>query len=332
MTSHLSQIDPAIARTHELVEKLQRPEQEALWLNPPALLSSTGAPTSRVWQPHYSGYSGLARRGWKALEPTSEQRWGRVVLYASKHKEENWALLDAANDLLRPDGSLLFAVPNDYGSKSYEAGLKERGRLVDYDSARKSRVYRLRQQPATAVPLEQPQRNSAGFWSCPGLFSWNAVDRGSALLAEALEGQALSGPVADLGAGWGYLSSTLDPKLELHLFETDRRGLDCAALNLEGRRAAYHWCDLTDTERWPEGAPTSVGTVVTNPPFHAGKKEETALGQLFARLAHRLLGKGGALWLVGNTHLAYPRLLATLYRSVEVRAQRDGFTVVKAVK
>lgn len=325
-------VDPAIARTHELIEKLQPIGQKALWLNPPALLPSEGHPDSRLWQPHFNDHHTLRLRGWKDLERDASGLWDRIVLYASKHKEENWELLDAANSLLSPEGSILFGVPNDYGSKSYQAGLENRGRLLSYESARKSRVYRLKGAPAAALPLEQPRLTPGGFWSSPGLFSWSAVDRGSALLAQALQEQPLSGPVADLGAGWGYLASTLNPKLELHLFETDRRGLDCARRNLEDRRVGYHWCDLSDTDSWPEGAPSSVATVITNPPFHTGKKEETALGQLFARLAHRLLPKGGALWLVGNSHLAYPRLLATLYSSVEVRAQRDGFTVVRAVK
>jgi 16S rRNA (guanine1207-N2)-methyltransferase len=255
-----------------------------------------------------------------------------VVLYGSKHKEENWELLEAANGLLAEGGRWLFVVPNDYGSKSYQSRLQEQGRLVSYESGRKSRLYRLARVAGPEAALQRLQRNQVGYWSCPGLFSWNAVDRGSALLAEALRGETLQGPVGDLGAGWGYLACALDPSLPLHLFESDRRALAAARLNLEGRNLATYWCDLSDTESWPEGAPTSLGTVISNPPFHTGKRQEAALGQLFARLAHRLLPKGGVLWLVGNTHLGYPKLLATLYSAVEVRVQKDGFTVIRAVK
>ena len=323
--------DPAIARAHELVEKHTPRADATLWLNPPACLGAPPTTGSRLWQPHYPQHRDLGGRGW--LESKGEERWPEIVLYASKHKEENWSLLESANTRLRPDGTILFAVPNDYGSKSYESRLAEQGRLVGYVSGRKSRLYTLRATASdSSPPLENLVRNEAGFWSCPGLFSWREIDRGSAMLAQALEGESLIDPVADLGAGWGYLSSTLDPKLELHLLDSDRRGLDCAALNLEGRRARMHWCDLSQAGCWPSTAPTSVGTVISNPPFHAGKKEETALGREFAKVAWNALPRNGCYWMVGNTHLAYQRLLAALFRSVEVKAQGAGFTVVKAVK
>ena len=46
------------------------------------------------------------------------------------------------------------------------------------------------------------------FLSRPGVFAWNRVDAGSALLAEHLPGD-LRGSAADLGAGWGFLADAL---------------------------------------------------------------------------------------------------------------------------
>ena len=323
--------DPPVERAHELVQKHWPETSRTLWLNPPAALATAPRQEEwRYWQPHFPQHAALRAQGWKELE--NESAWDRVVLYASKHKDENWSLLAAANHLLSPAGQLLFAVPNDYGSKSYQKGLESL--TVDYQSARKSRLYKLRRGPIGEEPLSlEPLRlMDHGLWSCPGLFSWAEVDRGSELLAEAMRQEKLKGPVADLGAGWGYLASTLDDKLTVHLFESDRRGLACASRNLAGRKASTHWCDLSDTESWPAGAPTSFASVICNPPFHSGQRQQASLGQLFARLAHRLLPQGGALWLVGNTHLGYPRLLASLFSSVEVKQQKDGFSVVKAVK
>lgn len=323
--------DPALIRAHELVDKHLPTEEASLWLNPPACLPAPGGKSWRFWQPHFPQHRSLTARGW--LECREAGPWPAIVLYASKHKEENWAMLESANAQLHPEGEVLFVVPNEYGSKSYEAGLRERGRLSGYESGRKSRLYRLKQTlPAVTTSLEEPRRNEAGYWSAPGLFSWRSVDRGSALLGEALSKEAPQGPVGDLGAGWGYLSTTLPSRLELHLFESDRRGLECAARNLEGRRVSLHWCDLSEEGRWPTGAPSRLATVISNPPFHTGKKEEIALGRAFAHAAWNVLPRGGAYWMVGNTHLAYPRLLAALFDSVEVKAQGGGFTVVKALK
>lgn len=325
-------VDPPIARAHELVTKFVGGELATLWLNPPGELLGAPPAQTRFWQPHFSANRSLRQRGWEELELDSPLLWSRIVLYASKHKEETARLIAAARSRLKPDGVAFFAAPNDYGGKSYERPLKDSGALVSYENGRKSRLYRLAPSPASLPlpPLERPERRGDGYWTSPGLFSWSGVDAGSALLAEVLQEHPLAGKVADLGAGWGYLSSKIEGKTELHLFESDRRGLDCARGNLKGRNASFHWCDLSDLSSWPEQAPTRFDHVITNPPFHTGQREETGLGQLFARLAHRLLERGGTLWLVGNAHLGYPRLLGTLYREIEVKAQARGFCVVKA--
>lgn len=325
--------DPILTRAHELVAKHHPPQQPALWLNPPSCLGPEAHPEARFWHPHFPQHRRLLSERLQPWNPAQTARWPRIILYASKHKEENWHLLQSAGSLLEEDGRLLFVVPNEYGSKSYQQRLEQERLLLEYHSGRKSRLYILRSGGLSPLrPLEELQQNSSGYWSTPGLFSANQPDRGSLLLAEALQKESLQGPVSDLGAGWGYLGTRLCPALPLHLFESDRRGLAAARRNLEGRKLFTYWCDLADTESWPDGAPTSYGTVISNPPFHQGRKEDTALGQLFARLAHRLLPSGGAYWMVGNSHLGYAKLLATLFTTVEVRDQRDGFTVIKANK
>ncbi len=326
--------DPAVARAHELLEKFPPRALNTLWLAPPAACLGAPPEGSRFWQPHFADHTDLQGRGWESLDESEHSLWPQIVLYASKHKEETNTLLRAARTRLAEDGVLLFLVPNDYGGKSFEKALHESGALLSYENGRKSRLYRLGRGDLSSSTwdLNSLSQRPHGYVTAPGLFSWSSVDSGSALLTTVLEKESLSGPVADLGAGWGYLASQLSPHTTVHLFESDRRGLAAAVQNLQGRPAHFHWCDLTDLNRWPDGAPTRFSNVVTNPPFHSGQREETALGRLFARLAHRLLAPGGALWLVGNTHLAYPRLLATLFEQVEIKAQARGFTVVKATR
>ena len=50
-----------------------------------------------------------------------------------------------------------------------------------------------------------PRPNAEGFLTAPGMFSPEHADPGSRRLAAALAGR-LSGRVADLGAGWGWLA------------------------------------------------------------------------------------------------------------------------------
>ena len=50
-----------------------------------------------------------------------------------------------------------------------------------------------------------PRRNAEGFLTAPGMFSPDQADPGSRRLAAAFAGR-LTGRVADLGAGWGWLA------------------------------------------------------------------------------------------------------------------------------
>jgi 16S rRNA (guanine1207-N2)-methyltransferase len=59
----------------------------------------------------------------------------------------------------------------------------------------------------------------------------------------------LKGRVADLGAGWGYLSGEILAEQEgiahLDLIEADHDMLEAARANVDDPRAAFHWADVT---------------------------------------------------------------------------------------
>jgi 16S rRNA (guanine1207-N2)-methyltransferase len=158
-----------------------------------------------------------------------------------------------------------------------------------------------------------PSRNADGFLTVPGLFSADGVDRGSALLAAALPA-TLPRVIVDLGAGWGYLARAVLDRAgveTVHLVEAEADALDCARVNVTDPRARFHWADAA-TFRLP--APADA--VVCNPPFHAGRDADPALGIAFLRAAAAMLGREGTLWLVANRHLPYRPVLETLFREV----------------
>lgn len=166
-----------------------------------------------------------------------------------------------------------------------------------------------------------------GFRTLPGVFSADGVDRGSALLAAALPEQ-IKGKVADLGAGWGYLSRVIlsrDGVKELHLVEAEAEALDCARVNIDDPRARFHWADAT---AWK--APAALDAVVMNPPFHIGRDADPQLGIAFLAAAARLLHPQGVLWLVANRHLPYDRALTTLFREVQDIGGDAAFRLIRA--
>lgn len=178
---------------------------------------------------------------------------------------------------------------------------------------------------AEAAPRHLPD----GFETVAGVFSADGVDRGSALLAEALPAK-LSPRVVDLGAGWGYLAAqilTREGVRELDLVEAEQAALDCARRNITDPRARFHWADATRFK--PAGA---VDAVVCNPPFHASRVADPGLGAAFIRAAAGMLTASGTLWLVANRHLPYEKVLHESFREVEEVGGDAGFKIYRAAR
>lgn len=175
----------------------------------------------------------------------------------------------------------------------------------------------------------RPRRNRDGFVTEPGLFSADGVDPGSAALAAVLPGR-LSGRVADLGAGWGWLAAAAlagNPGITaIDLHEADGRALDAARTNVADPRARFHWSDVTRLGR----GDGPVDAVITNPPFHQGRAAEPALGQAFIAAAARLLKPSGRLFLVANRRLPYEAALAAAFTDVERVSDDGSFKVLAA--
>ena len=170
------------------------------------------------------------------------------------------------------------------------------------------------------------------YETAPGMFSADGPDLGSRLLVETFDNQ-ISGKVADLGAGWGYLSSELIPQSNVQtidLFEADYTSLEAAKKNVVPDQhidVGFHWCDVVN-----ENIAGSYDWVVMNPPFHNGTKANIDLGRGFIKTAATILNKGGQLLMVANTHLPYEQTLKKHFRSFRQVDQRDGFKILEAIR
>ena len=168
-----------------------------------------------------------------------------------------------------------------------------------------------------------------GFQTLPGIFSADGPDRGSVLLAATLPAK-LSGKVADLGAGWGYLAAEILKRpgvKRLDLVEAEADALTCARVNITDPRAQFHWADATT---WRPD--TLLDAVVMNPPFHTGRVADPALGAAFIRAARRMLAPDGSLWVVANRHLPYDPVLNDCFLDVREVAGDSRFRVIHATR
>jgi 16S rRNA (guanine1207-N2)-methyltransferase len=65
-----------------------------------------------------------------------------------------------------------------------------------------------------------------------------------------------------------------------------------------------------------------------NPPFHAGRRPDPALGRAFVAAAGRMLTRRGELWMVANRHLPYEHALPQAF--AEIR-EIEGDTAYKVI-
>ncbi len=252
--------------------------------------------------------------------------------------------LALAHDHLAPGGLLMAAQHNDAGSKRCEQHLREVAGGAESLSKHHSRVFwatKDETKPWKADLLERWRQGAAmrrildgRFWSRPGLFSWDRIDGGSALLVQHLP-LTLAGDVADLGCGWGFLSDHLLRNCHdidsLDIYDADGDCFECARRNLglipTRVKAKPRWHDVTTgLER------VQYDAIVMNPPFHEGKDADPLIGMKFIAAAAQALRSDGQLWLVANRQLPYENLLTETFANVEKIVETGGYKVLQATQ
>jgi 16S rRNA (guanine1207-N2)-methyltransferase len=264
----------------------------------------------------------------------------RVLVLSPRQRTESRALLARAVSQAMPGGVVLAAAANNEGARSMQDDLARLAGPVQALSKHHCRVCWTaplgegvdRALLEQWLALDAPRRIADGrFLSRPGLFAWDRIDAASALLASCLPAD-LAGRCADLGAGFGYLSSEVLARCPgvtaIDLYEAEARALALARDNLACARVpvGLHWHDVTT------GLPQAYDAIVSNPPFHQGRADEPALGLGFIAAAAAALRPGGRLWLVANRHLPYEAALSSGFTHVRTVREDAGFKVIEAVK
>jgi 16S rRNA (guanine1207-N2)-methyltransferase len=273
--------------------------------------------------------------GAASLEALAAGSVQTLVMLAPPGALERRYVLAQALRALAPGGVLTALAPKDRGGARLRKELEAFGCVVAENAKAHHRICDCAR-PAAPTGLDAaiagggPQMIApSGLWSQPGVFSWDRIDPGSALLAEHLP--CLSGKGADLGCGFGVLARAAlasTAVTAITLIDIDRRAVEAARRNVNDPRAILLWADVTGGE----AALSGLDFVVMNPPFHDGGREDRSVGQGFIRKAASALRKGGVLWMVANRHLPYEAVLGDLFAAVVVKADRAGYKLFEARK
>ncbi len=309
---------------------LALPEGEILVFRPAAGADLTALPRERTrirhgFRPDIDWWEG---QGY-TVETASEGRGADVaVVYLPRSKPLARALVaEAARTapLVIVDGQKTDGVDSLFREMRARLGdltsiTRAHGRLFWFDPAKVD----LSDWEAPA-----PAAVEGGFVTQWGTFSSDGPDRGSQLLAQALP-KKLPGRMADLGAGWGYLSAAVlarDGVKNIALVEAEQLSLDCARRNIDDPRATFHWADVTRFK--PDGV---YDGIVCNPPFHTGRAADPSLGRAFIAAAARMLTPSGQLWMVANRHLPYEAALRETFRNVDEIGGDPAFKIFHAAR
>lgn len=268
------------------------------------------------------------------LEDVAEGSVDEIMIYAPPGVLERRYTLALALRALKTGGRLDVMAPKDKGGSRLKKELQAFGVEVG-ESAKAHHRRCVVVKPAALSGLEEAIAAGAPrlvpgleAWSQPGVFAWDRIDPGSALLAQHLP--PLKGVGIDLGCGYGALSvvTLRSPAVTaLKLIDLDRRAVEAARRNVDDPRASFEQTDARLIEDSGD-----LDFVVSNPPFHDGGAEDRRLGQAFVRKAAGLLKKGGVAWIVANRHLPYEAELNDAFKRVRMVADASGYKLFEAVK
>jgi len=266
--------------------------------------------------------------GW--WRPPSDRGWARVGAELA-----GWARA------LTATGRLVAVWHKDEGAKRAERLAAERfGGVAVVNRSGGWRVVELTQ-PAPEVAVAEPWHTWEGpdgaMRTLVGTFAADRLDAGTAALLTALAQPAAAGELAgarvlDLGCGSGVLARRAlgSGAAEVLALDDDLAAVRSTRAALTGApRARVVWSDLT------LDVPDACGfdVVLTNPPFHVGRRVVAALSEGFVAAAQVALRPGGRLWLVANEALPFARLLADWHAVRELTPGGVGaYRVFSAVR
>ncbi|MFY0633954.1 MAG: class I SAM-dependent methyltransferase [Vannielia sp.] len=257
---------------------------------------------------YFPDHTAWTARGY-AVEREPSGDYAGAIVFVPRAKALARDLLAQAMAL---GGPVLVDGAKTDGAESLWKAARKQGEVSAAFSKSHGKVFAVTGGDFSEWRLPAVSRAAEGWKTAPGVFSAEGPDPGSVLLADALPAQ-MKGRVADLGAGWGFLSAAVlerEGVEAVELIEAEWAALEAARANLSDPRAEFTWGDAMVP------LAEKVDHIVMNPPFHPSRTADPAMGASFIEAAAASLKPSGRLWMVSNRHLPYEAALAASFGEV----------------
>lgn len=293
---------------------------------------------------------GLEQRGWHvALSDYETSSWAEqsvpaIFLRIPKEKAQAHFLINSARRLLQNGGHLYLAGQKQEGIKGFieRAATLANTKAETWKSDKNTWAAEICFQDNRDAPLLDdkgyPQLRATAqdaffhFYSKPGIFGWDKIDQGSALLVEHLptlvEAHLTTDTrILDLGCGYGYLALHAARLFNATVTATDNNitAIQACQQNASHYHYAVHCkvddCAASITERF--------NLVICNPPFHSGFGVQNDLTDRFLASAAQHLTADGCAVFVTNLHIPIERKAAAYFKQCDTPVTTQHFKLVR---
>jgi 16S rRNA (guanine1207-N2)-methyltransferase len=161
--------------------------------------------------------------------------------------------------------------------------------------------------------------------SLPGVFSTGKLDAGTKLLLDTIPYTAKN--VLDIGCGAGVIGTIYkkkSPESDVTMSDVSPLAVEATKKTVEKNKIETKVL-LSDVFSKVSG---EYDLMLVNPPFHKGVGTDYSFIEIFARDARKHLVRGGAIYLVCNSFLAYEKKLELAGWSVSVAIDNNSFKVL----
>lgn len=262
-----------------------------------------------------------------------DTKFDHIFLRIVKSTQHSLALIAHALNCLTPKGTLWITGATDEGIKGLSSKLSRSGIETTVIATGSScRILEVSKKTSLQVPDYHVIPSYYSFLqdelivhTVPGIFSHGKIDLGTQLLLDYLP-SCRKKNVLDVGTGSGILACAAAKNGAKRVVATD---ISATAITMATHNCAVYPQISVEPSNMADTITGNFEIILSNPPFHDGKKTITDMGTQWVHALLKKLTPRGEIFLVANSFLPYRKVAHVHDLHLDEIAQRSGFTLYR---